>query len=138
MATALRLGIQDAIDNSADTTHYKHGPACPERSFIPSTGSTMHRLSVFCCAAALSLFAAVQVNIRPERLSRLRRPSWLTLSLLLLCLLRFIDLHMMCRRRKPYWNSVENCWTTVVPIGRAPNPNFSSLSAKLRKRTSSD
>lgn len=44
----------------------------------------------------------------------------------------------MCRRQKPYWNSEENCWTTVVPIGRAPNPNFSSSSAKPRKRTSSD
>jgi len=44
----------------------------------------------------------------------------------------------MCRRRKPYWNLAENCWTTVVLIGRAPNPNFSSSSAKPRKRTSSD
>lgn len=44
----------------------------------------------------------------------------------------------MCRRQKPYWNSAENCWTIVVPIGRAPNPNFSNSSARLWKRTSSD
>lgn len=44
----------------------------------------------------------------------------------------------MCRRQKPYWNSAENCWTTVVPIGRAPNLNFSSTSARPQKRTNSD
>jgi len=49
----------------------------------------------------------------------------------------FMCYYVVCRRRKPHWNSAENCWTTAVPIGRAPNPNFSSSSARPRRRPSS-